>query len=180
MEEILGTIKLFAGNFAPRGYMFCNGAILAIASNPALYSLLGTYYGGNGQSTFALPNLNGRYPLGVGTSNTGRGYVLGEMAGTNENTLLSSNLPSIVSQLKVAKTNANSTTPSSTTSIAVTGKPNGRDFEAYPSFVDGDPDTMLNPQSVFFIGQNQPVNNMPPYLGLNYIICVEGIFPARQ
>lgn len=177
MEEMLGTIKLFAGNFAPRGFMFCNGAILSIASNTALFSLLGTYYGGDGKSTFALPNLNGRFPLGIEDSNAD--YVLGEMGGTTENTLLSINLPSITSQLKVAKTNANTTTPSSTTSIAVTGKPNGRDFEAYPSFVDGDPDTMINPHSVLFIGQNLPVNNMSPYLGLNYIICVEGIFPSR-
>jgi microcystin-dependent protein len=180
MEEILGTIKLFAGNFVPRGYMLCNGAILSIASNTPLFALLGTYYGGNGQTTFALPNLNGRVPIGVGTSTTGRGYEIGEAAGAPQNTLLSSNLPSIVSQLKVAKVNANSITPSTSTSIAITGTPNGRDFISVPSYVDGDPDTMINPQSVMFIGQNLPVNNMPPYLGLNYIICVEGIFPSRQ
>lgn len=180
MDEYLGIIKLFAGNFAPKGYMFCNGAILSIAQNSALFSLLGTTYGGNGQTTFALPNLNGRYPIGAGSSNTGQSYELGEMAGTTENTLLSMNLPSFASQLKVANANANSTTPSSTSSIAITGTPEGRDFNAVPSYIDADPDTIINPKSAMFIGQNVPVNNMPPYLGLNYIICVSGLYPSRQ
>jgi microcystin-dependent protein len=180
MEEYIGTIKLFAGNFVPRGYMLCNGAIIAIQQNTALFAILGTYYGGNGQTTFALPNLNGRYPIGIGSSNTGQSYELGEAAGTPQNTLLQSNLPSFVSQLKVANANANSASPFSSTSLAITGIPNGRDFTAVPSYVSGNPDTMINPQSVIFQGQNIPVNNMPPYLGLNYIICVEGIFPPRS
>lgn len=180
MEEILGTIKLFAGNFAPRGYLLCNGALLSISNNTALFSLLGTYYGGDGISTFALPNLNGRYPIGVGTSNTGRSYQLGEMSGTPQNTILSSNLPSFASQLKVAKVNANSASPSASTSVAITGTPSGRDFIPMPSYVNGDPDTVINPQSAVFIGQNLPVNNMPPYLGLNYIICIAGIYPSRS
>ncbi|MCS3530844.1 phage tail protein [Chryseobacterium sp. JUb7] len=179
MEEILATIKLFAGNFPPRGFMYCNGQILSIAQNTALFSILGTTYGGNGQTTFALPNLNGRYPIGAGSSNTGNIYELGEMAGTPENTLIQTNLPSFASQLKVSKSNANSTSPSSTSSLAVTGTPNGREFDSIPSYVDSDPDTIINMKSAMFIGQNLPVNNMPPYLGLNYIICVSGIFPAR-
>lgn len=179
MEEILATIKLFAGNFPPRGFMYCNGQILSIQQNTALFSLLGTTYGGNGQTTFALPNLNGRYPIGVGSSNTGKSYELGEMAGTTDNTILQTNLPSFVSQLRIAKKNANSTSPSVTSSIAITGTPEGRDFNAVPSYIDTDPDTMINPKSAMFIGQNVPVNNMPPYLGLNYIICVSGIFPSR-
>lgn len=180
MEEMIGVIKLFAGDFPPRNFMFCNGAILSIAQNQALFSILGTTYGGDGITTFALPNLNGRYPIGAGSSNTGKTYVLGEMAGTPQNTLLTSNMPSFISQLKVSKSNANSTSPSASTSIAVTGKPNGRDFEAYPSFVDGDPDTAINAKSVSFTGQSIPVNNMPPYLGLNYIICIYGIYPSRS
>lgn len=180
MDEYIGTIKLFAGNFAPRGYMFCNGAILSIAQYSTLFSLLGTYYGGNGQTTFALPNLIGRYPIGTGNSNTGQNYELGEMSGTTENTILQMNLPSFSSQLKVAKINANSTSPSATSSIAITGTPEGRDFNAVPSYIDADPDTVINPRSAMFIGQNLPVNNMPPYLGLNYIICVEGVYPSRS
>ncbi|KFF11545.1 tail protein [Chryseobacterium soli] len=179
MEELMGTIKLFAGNFAPRGFLLCNGALLSIANNTALFSILGTIYGGDGQTTFALPNLNGRYPIGSGNSSTGKSYELGEMSGSAQTTLLNSNLPSFTSQVKVANVNANSTTPSANSSLAITGIPNGREFSPIPSYVDGDPDTVINPRSVSFIGQNLPINNMPPYLGLNYIICVEGIYPSR-
>ena len=179
MDPYIGEIRLFAGNFAPRGFMYCNGQILSIASNTALFSLLGTTYGGDGQTTFALPNLNGRYPIGAGSSSTGTTYQLGEMSGATQTTLLQQNLPSFVSQLKVANANANSAVPSSGSSIAITGTPNGREFTAVPSYTDGDPDTAINAKSVLFIGQNLPINNMPPYLGLNYIICVEGIFPSR-
>lgn len=180
MEEMIGVIKSFAGNFAPRGFMFCNGAILSIAQNQALFSILGTTYGGDGITTFALPNLNGRYPIGAGNANTGKTYVLGEQAGTTQNTILQSNLPSFVSQFRVSRSNSNSTTPSASSSIAVTGTPEGRDFNAVPSYVDGDPDTVINAKSVTFIGQNLPLNNMSPYLGMNYIICVEGIYPSRS
>ncbi len=179
-EELLGTIKLFAGNFAPRGYMLCNGALLSISQNQALFSLLGTVYGGDGKTTFALPNLNGRAPIGAGTSNTGKSVVLGEAAGSPQTTLLSTNLPSMVSQLRISNTNATTATPSSASSIAISGTQAGRDFITVPSFVDAAPDTVINPASVTFTGQNLPLDNMPPYLGLNYIICVSGIFPSRQ
>ncbi len=178
-DELLGTIKMFAGDFAPKGYMLCNGAILSIAQNTALFSLLGTTYGGDGKTTFALPNLNGRAPFGTGNSATGKTINLGEAAGVPQTTLLAMNLPSFASQLKVANTNASSTTPSTASSIAITGQPNGRQFDQIPSFTDGAPDTMINYGSVTYTGQNVPVNTMPPYLGMNYIICTIGIFPSR-
>ena len=178
-EELLGTIKMFAGNFAPRGYMLCNGALLSISQNTALFSLLGTTYGGDGRTTFALPNLNGRTPFGAGNSNTGKNIALGEAAGNPQTTLLQQNLPSFVSQLKISNTNASSVTPSATSSIAITGQPNGRQFDAIPSFADSAPDTVINSNSVSYTGQNIPVDTMPPYLGMNYIICVQGIFPSR-
>ncbi|WBX95870.1 phage tail protein [Chryseobacterium gambrini] len=179
-EELIGTIKLFAGNFAPRGYMFCNGALLNINQNQALFAILGTTYGGDGRTTFALPNLNGRAPIGAGASNTGKSVALGEAAGNPQTTLLRSNLPSMMSQLRVSKSNATSSTPSSSSSIAVSGTQAGRDFITVPSFVEAAPDTVINSASVSFTGQNLPINNMPPYLGLNYIICAVGIFPSRQ
>ncbi|MFP3594564.1 phage tail protein [Chryseobacterium sp. SIMBA_038] len=181
MEELMGVIKSFSGNFAPVNFMFCDGRLLSIAQNSALFSLLGTTYGGDGISTFALPNLNGRYPLGVG-SNGSQTYILGEQSGTPQTTIMSMNLPTITSQLKVAKANATSASPSTTSSIAIPGTTVGRDFTAVPSFIDNAPPasiTFLNPQSVMFIGQNQPTNNMMPYMGLNYIICVQGIYPSR-
>lgn len=178
-DELMGVIKVFSGNFAPRGYMLCNGALLSIAQYTALFSILGTTYGGDGITTFGLPNLNGRMPIGAGTSTTGQSYDLGEEDGSSANTLLSSNLPSFASQLKVSSANASTSTPSSTTSLAVSGTYAGRDFLPTPGFIDANPDTVINPQSAVFIGQNLPVNNMPPYLGINYIICVEGIYPSR-
>lgn len=178
-EELMGVIKVFAGNFPPVGYMFCNGALLSISQYTALYSILGTTYGGDGRTTFALPNLNGRFPIGTGNSTTGQSYDLGEADGSPTNTLLSSNLPSFASQLKVSSANASTSTPSGTTSLAVSGTYAGRDFLPTPGFIDANPDTVINPQSAVFIGQNLPVNNMPPYLGINYIICVEGLYPSR-
>lgn len=172
-DELMGVIKVFAGNFPPRGYMFCNGALLSISQNTALFSILGTTYGGDGITTFAL----GRFPIGTGNSTTAQSYELGEQDGSPTTTILSSNMPSFASQLKVSSTNATSATPSVTSSIAVSGTMAGRDFIAVPSFTDTAPNTMINPQSVVFIGQNIPVNNTPPYVGVNYIICVEGIYP---
>ncbi|NML70259.1 phage tail protein [Chryseobacterium sp. RP-3-3] len=179
MDEMIGVIKLFAGTFAPRGFMLCDGTLLSIQSNTALFSILGTTYGGNGQTTFALPNLNGRTPISPGNSNTGKSYQLGEMGGTPQNTILTSNLPSFTSQLKVSTANATTSTPSMNSSIAVTGTTTGRDFTAIPSFADTAPNTIINTNSVTFIGQDQPINNMPPYLAMYYIICVEGIYPSR-
>lgn len=179
MEEMMATIKMFAGTYAPANFMFCDGSLLQIMQYQALFSLIGTTYGGDGVRTFALPNLNGRLPVGTGNSTTGKSVQLGEAAGNYQNTLTEANLPSFSGAIKVAKTNANSTTPSASSSIAITGTPNGRDFNPIPSYVDGNPDTLISGQSVFHQGQSAPVNNMPPYLGMNYIICVNGIYPPR-
>lgn len=179
MDEMIGVIKLFAGNFAPKGFLMCDGSLLQIQSNTALFSILGTTYGGDGVRTFALPNLKGRMPLGAGNVNANEYYPLGVQAGTTQTTLMQQNLPSFISQLKVANANANSSTPTATSSIAITGTPNGREFDPTPSYVDNDPDTAINAKSVSFTGQNLPINNMPPYLGLNYIICAQGIYPSR-
>ncbi|MBB6371896.1 phage tail protein [Chryseobacterium shigense] len=182
MDEYIGIVKLFAGNFAPRGWMFCDGSLLRISNNSALFSILGTTYGGNGIDTFALPNLKGRMALGAGNVNANEYYPLGVVAGTTQNTILAQNIPSIGAgfQLKVANANATVSTPSASTSVAITGTQVGRDFNAVPSFVQADPDTAVNAKSISYIGQNLPMNNMPPYLGLNYIICVEGIYPPRS
>ncbi|AZA85102.1 phage tail protein [Chryseobacterium lactis] len=182
MEEYIGIVKLFAGNFAPRGWMFCDGSLLGIAQNSALFSILGTTYGGDGITTFALPNLKGRMALGAGNVNANKFYPLGVVSGSEQTTLLAQNLPSIGAgfQLKVANKNANTSTPTAAASIAITGTQVGRDFNAVTSFVNNaNPDTAINAQSIAFVGQNLPINNMPPYLGLNYIICVEGVYPSR-
>jgi len=102
------------------------------------------------------------------------------MSGTTQNTILQSNLPSFASQMKVANTNASSTAPAAGSAIAITGTPDGREFNAIPSYASATPDTPLSLSTVTFMGQNLPLNNMPPYLGLSYIICVEGIYPSRS
>lgn len=176
----MGIVKLFAGNFAPRNWMFCDGRLLSIANNSALFSLLGTTYGGDGITTFALPNLIGRMALGAGNA-SGKSYPLGIIAGSDTTTLLQQNMPSMAGfQLKVANKNANSSTPTASSSIAITGNQVGRDFTAVPSYVNDTPDTVISPQSITYVGQNLPINNMPPFLGLNYIICVAGIYPSRE
>ncbi|MEG0928404.1 phage tail protein [Chryseobacterium sp.] len=182
MDEYIGIIKLFAGNFAPRGWMFCDGRLLSIANYSAVFSILGTTYGGDGRTTFALPNLKGKMALGAGAVSSNENYPLGVVAGTTQTTILTSNLPSIGAgfQLKVANQNSNSVTPTALSSIGITGTPNGRVFTPVPSFIDADPDMTINGKSITFTGQNLPMNNMPPYLGLNYIICVEGIYPPRD
>ncbi|MCU7615527.1 tail fiber protein [Chryseobacterium sp. GMJ5] len=182
MDEFIGIVKLFAGNFAPRGWMFCDGSLLRISTNSALFSILGTTYGGNGVDTFALPNLKGRMAIGAGNVSASEYYPLGVVAGNTQTTLTSQNMPSLGTgfQIKVANQNANTSTPTSNSSIAISGTSSGRDFTPVPSFIDADPDTMINSKSMSFVGSNLPINNMPPYLGLNYIICVEGLYPPRD
>lgn len=182
MDEFIGIIKLFAGTYAPKGWMFCDGTLLRISQNSALFAILGTTYGGNGVDTFALPNLKGRMALGAGNTNSNKSYPLGIVAGNEQTTLLQQNLPSIGAgfQLKVANARANVPAPTATSSIGITGTPNGRDFTVVPSYVETTPNTAINGQSITFTGQNVPVNNMPPYVGLNYIICIYGIFPPRD
>lgn len=182
MEEFIGTIKLFAGNFAPKGWLFCDGSLLKIQSNSALFSILGTTYGGNGMDTFALPDLRGRMALGAGTVTGQTSYPLGIVAGNRQTSISQQNLPSINSgfQFKAANQNANVSNPTASSSIAVTGKPEGRDFSPLPSFIDAAPDTPINPQAISYIGQNTPMDTMPPYVGLNYIICIYGVYPPRD
>lgn len=181
MDEFIGIVKLFAGTYAPKGWMFCDGRLLSISQNTALFSLLGTTYGGDGVSTFALPNLIGRMALGAGNVSS-KSYPLGIVAGNEQNTISAQNLPNIGSgfQLKVSNANANLNAPTQNASIGITGTSTGREFTTIPSYVDASPNTTINSQSISFTGQNLPVNNMPPYVGLNYIICIYGIYPPRD
>ncbi|MNE33165.1 Phage Tail Collar Domain protein [compost metagenome] len=185
MEEILGVIKIFAGNFAPRGFMFCAGQILPIAQNDALFSLLGTTYGGNGTTTFALPNLQGVVPIGQGQSRFGNFYTLGETAGTPNNTLITSNLPAHIhtgpGTIGVTSAQATVSTPVEGSSIATPGQLVSRAFTPTLGFATSTPSVKLASEiTTGATGNNIPVNNMQPYLAINYIICVSGIYPNRN
>lgn len=169
-QPFLGSIHLFGGNFAPRGYMLCQGQLLSIAQNSALFALIGTVYGGDGVTTFALPNLAGRAPVhqfqGPGLSN----YVLGQSLGVESVTLSSNQMPT------------HSHIASASTSVSGGGGPAGA-FWAQPSSgqpYGAAPNVAMNPAALSAAGGNQPHENMMPFLAINFIIAVEGIFPSRN
>lgn len=184
MEEFIGVIKLFAGNFAPRGWAMCNGQILSIAQNTALFSILGTTYGGNGQTTFALPNLQSRVPIGMGQGPGLSGYVQGEEAGQETITLTINNIPphNHAASVKVSSANSTLDVPTAGASIATPGSIVSRAFVPTLGFNSATPDVQLVGTTVTnsIVGSGLPVTNMQPYLALNYIICLEGIFPSRN
>lgn len=172
----VGGIVLFAGNFAPRGWQFCNGQILPIAQNQALFSLLGTTYGGNGVSTFALPDLRGRTPVGPGQGPGLSNYVLGEQTGVETVTLITTQIPGHVHQLLAATTPADQTSPQGNISGVVNDPTSGTAFPAYIAVAKAD--AAMNPTAP--TGGNQPHTNLQPLLVLNYIIALTGIFPSRN
>lgn len=183
MDELMGTIKLFAGNFAPQGYLYCAGQLLSINQYQALYSILGTMYGGNGTTNFALPDLRSRVPVGGGMGQSptvGSTVYLGEVAGEQKHTLIATEIPSHSHNLNVSSANATQSAATAGAAIATPGTYNsGRTFTPTLGFSTDAPNTTLNPTSIAIAGGNQSHNNMQPYVGLSYIICVEGIYPSR-
>ena len=183
MDGTLAEIRMFAGNFNPRGWMYCNGALLSIAQWTAVFALVGTTYGGDGQVTFALPDFRGRIGLGSQFSQ-GPGLPainLGEMAGSPTKTLILTNLPfhnhAIAGTVNVQVNNdtAGLTDDATNKRLAATG--------AIFTAAAGDLVNMAPCASTLataFSGNNQPFSTMPPYLGMNFIMCVEGIFPSRN
>ena len=175
MDPYLAEIRSFGGNFAPRGWMFCNGALLSIAQNTALFSLIGTIYGGDGQTTFGLPNLNSRVPVGTGQGPGLSNIDLGEMAGTETVTLLSTQIPQH-NHAATAPAAGTSNTAAPSASVA----PGPASLGAGVSNSFGAATGNLAPPTLGVTGGSQPHNNLQPFLGLNYIICVEGIYPSRN
>ncbi|MFY1829874.1 phage tail protein [Myxococcus fulvus] len=172
-EPYIGEIRMFAGNFAPRGWAFCQGQILSIAQNTALFSILGTTYGGNGQTTFALPDLRGRYPMQPGQGPGLSPRTLGEQGGTETVTLISTQMPAHTHSLNVSSQQGDTETPVGTVLAADN---NGAIFNYRAAPIDG----TMNPAAIGVAGGSQPHNNMSPFLCLNFIIALEGIFPSRN
>jgi microcystin-dependent protein len=171
LDPLIGNVMLFAGNFAPRGWAFCDGSLLSIADNTALFSLLGVTYGGDGQTTFGLPDLRGRVPIhfgqGAGLSNR----VLGELGGVENVTVLQTELPQHSHVLTVSSAAATTGTPSSGVTLAVAAE------ELY----SGDsPNNSLNANTISSVGGSQPHPNVQPVLALNFVIATEGIYPSRN
>ncbi|QJX46778.1 phage tail protein [Hymenobacter taeanensis] len=173
MEPFIGEIMLFAGNFAPSGYALCQGQILSIAQNTALFSILGNTYGGDGQTTFALPDLRGRFPMQPGQGPGLSSRTLGEIGGTESVTLLSNQMPVHNHLLNAATSVGNSNSPS--------GNLLSNDGRGGTQFTSaGTANANMNAQSVAAAGGSQPHENMPPYLGINFCIALQGIFPPRD
>lgn len=170
-EAMIGEVKLFAGNFAPRGWALCEGQLLPINSNQALFSILGTTYGGDGRTTFGLPDLRGRVPVGVGSGPGLTNMRAGDKKGTETNTLTSSNMPAHGHSVKTdlpTYSFKSSTKELKSGSSALVGVANPANSTVKKVFKTG--------QS----GSNAPVNNIQPSLGMHYIICIQGIYPSRN
>ena len=163
-EPFLSEIKIVSFNFPPKGWALCNGQLLPINQNQALFSLLGTVYGGNGQTNFALPNIRGRVPIHIGS-----GHTLGEAAGSTAVTLNIQQLPTHLHPLQAINANAGTNTGTS-------------NYLAQTNNLYHTPTTLtpLNPASVTNVGGSQPHTNMMPYLVLNFIIALQGIFPSQN
>lgn len=181
MDEYLGIVKIFAGTFAPRGWAFCQGQLLGIQQNAALFSILGTTYGGNGQTTFGLPDLRGRIPVGQGQGAGLPNIVIGEVAGTPTVTLTIANMPAHnhpmtgTVQLPVSA-DAGSTDGPSGNFLAQAGS------NVYNSAAtDGEfAGNLKSTLATAVIGSNTAFSIASPYLGMNYIICLQGLFPSRD
>lgn len=188
MDNYLGEIRLFGGNYAPVGWAICNGALLSIAANDALFALIGTTYGGDGITTFALPDLRQRIGYSQGTLAGGSSYVMGQQAGSAEVTLLATQMPTHTHSLQASTDNATTGAPASnflantngTTSTPPPPTPYP-DVKLYttlplPSGPTA-PNVTLDPATLSVVGGTQPHNNMMPYVTANYIIALQGIFP---
>jgi microcystin-dependent protein len=169
-DPFIGEIRLFAGNFAPSGWAFCQGQLLPISQDEALFALIGTTYGGDGQTTFALPNLSGRIPLHQGQGPGLSPRTIGEMAGTENVTLTSSQIPQHTHALHANSAAATGTSPSGALLAAT----------SVASYDTGPGSTAMAAGAVGNAGGSQPHNNMAPTLALNYIICLFGIFPSQN
>ena len=172
-EPFIGEIRLWAGNFAPRGWALCNGQLIGISQNTALFSILGTMYGGNGTTTFGLPNLVGRVPIHAGQGPGTSYYAEGEPGGVETVTLTLNELPSHTHQVNVSAEQAALVAPGPDRLLA-----QSTDGNAYQS-TTGQNLTPLNQQGLPPTGGDLPHDNMQPYLALSFIIALQGIFPPR-
>jgi microcystin-dependent protein len=175
MDPFVAEIRIFPFNFAPKGWAFCDGQILPISQNTALFSLLGTTYGGDGKSTFALPDLQGRSPMQPGQGPGLSLHDLGEMSGEEAVTLLVSEIPAHVHSVGRAL-NANGNQISPVNSVWAQASA-GRGAAAL--YLDGAPTGTVNINSLNVTGGSLPHNNMQPYLTLNFCIALQGVFPPR-
>ncbi len=164
--------RAFGFNFAPRGWMLCDGRILPISQYTALFSLLGTTYGGNGTSTFGLPNLQGRVPMHPGHGPGLSTYVLGEISGSETVTVLSSEMPIHTHSVQAATGGTAEAVPGSATWLGVSAPAR--------AYVNADPTVQMSTKAIAVSGGSQSHENMQPFLTINFCIAYEGIYPSRN
>lgn len=174
MTPYLGQIMIFGGNFAIRGWALCNGQIMAISTNAALFSILGTTYGGNGQSTFALPDLRGRVPLHQGQGPGTSLYTLGEIAGTETVTLLANQMPTHTHLVNADGQGGGKTTPQGNLPGAV------GTTVAEKLYSGNAGNTTMNPAMIQNAGGSQPLPILQPYLCMTFLVALTGVFPSRN
>lgn len=169
-DQYLGEIRMFAGNFAPLNWAFCNGQLLSISQNTALFSLIGTYYGGDGVTTFGLPNLQSRIPLHQGQGIGLSPYVIGQNGGTENVTLTTQQMPQHNHNVQVFNA------PGSTNRVGGNYLADSTSGNVYQSAQNNN----LNVSAVSFAGNSQPHANIQPYLCITFIIALQGIYPSRN
>lgn len=170
-DPFVAEIRVFPFNFAPTGWAFCNGQLLPLSQNTALFALIGTFYGGNGKSNFALPDLQGRVPMGSGDGPGLSGRFVGEAGGSASVSLIQSEIPMHSHALVAADDSATTNNPAG----AWPARPFGRGNNLYAT---GSPAAMA-PQAIAPAGGGFPHNNLMPYLAMNFCIALQGIFPPR-
>ncbi len=174
-DPFLAEIRIFGGNFAPRGWALCNGQLMSIAQNTALFSLLGVTYGGDGRVTFGLPNLQGSTPIQSGQGSGLSPRYLGEVGGVPSVTLITAEMAAHTHTAMAYDSPGDNTSPTNNTWAQSRSSRSG---DALYS-VGQAPNLLMNSQAVLPMGGSQPHNNMPPYLTVTFIIALEGIYPQR-
>jgi len=179
MEPFVGEVRCFGFSFAPRGYMFCNGQLLQIAVYQALFTILGTTYGGDGRTTFGLPNLQGQIPMHWGNGPGGFNTVIGEVQGTTTITLTTNTIPlhnHVINAAAIAAGGAPERSATPTTASFISNIKGGFLYQPPPVTAN----SPFSPKAIAPTGNSQPHNNMQPYLTLNFCIAFEGMFPSRN
>lgn len=180
MEPFLGQICLFGFNYAPQGWAQCNGQLVSISQNSALFALLGVQFGGDGQTTFALPNLQGRVPLGQGSGAGLSPYQMGEAGGAESVTLTVNQMPSHNHMLTGSGNAATTGTLQGNVLASSNGSTSGEEPVTVNTYGPAGQATIADPSAITPMGGNQPFDVRQPYLVLNYCIALQGIFPPRQ
>jgi microcystin-dependent protein len=174
----VGQIIMFAGNFAPQGWALCQGQLLPISENQVLFQLIGTTYGGDGQSTFALPDLRARVPIGDGQRRGLSNYAIGETVGVETVSLRQTQLPQHSHPVAAISQPGTANVPAGNALLAALGGQAGSGPDQVPAYAPPQDQTNLNANSVGGAGGSQPHTNLQPYVAINYCIALNGAFPS--